>query len=756
MEDTTLRDEVRAAEADIAAGRPEQALTRCQEMQARFPRALIVQRLLGETYLAMHKPREALGALERALEGDPEDARACCARALIHQIHGDSSAALAWYRRACEIRPEDATLRDAYRQLAASLGQPSYRPTSVGLARLYMRGDLFVHAEREWETILAQQPDRLDAQVGLAETLWRAGKREQADEVARHVLNNIRSCVKAMLIVAALEHAAGRSGEAEQLLQRAAELDPERRIGRALYADIFAAGDTALQALLLGTVPGAPAGPVERGRATGGAPVALADTPTTHMPAAGAPAQSTAPGSAGTGSPVPGLPAAAQADLREVNAFAQSRVTAIPRDFHQIFAETEFMIWSREQEEAQARGALAAGPQDSGEPGQPAEFPASADSAPPLERSRTDRFERSTVIVPPALAGSEGAMDDTEARAAIGWVRWLQAQGARPIDGAGRPAVTRPAGGTGPLWPGGGTGPLRPAGGTGPLPPPTRESLRQMFAQLDTAGPGPHVVDADPTPHAAGVSRSGPSGTLDAAATASSLSADGGSTGASVEPVVSRGGKAGRLRDPKAAFADSEPYWTEPPAQTPAPPARPEASDEDGAQNAERHGLAEGQPAAAPLDVGAEPDGRTGGTSASALSAEMQDEDASIHLAEGAPPDPLAVGAPGPRDELGPAQDESPDSELPGGDTYLGRIRLARRKRAQGRAEEALVEYRGILRDSPETLDDLIHDLRDMVTETENPEVHRLLGDAYIREGDYLRALESYNRALALTQSQES
>src|SRR5258708_11593540 len=172
MADTTLRDGIQAAEADIATGHPEAALDRCQQLQASFPRALIIQRVLGEVYLAQRKPREALAALERALEGDPEDARACCARALVHQIHGDSSAALAWYRRACDIRPEDAMLRDAYRELAAHLQQPPYRPTTFGLARLYIRGALFTHAEREWQTILAEQPDRLDAQVGLAATPW--------------------------------------------------------------------------------------------------------------------------------------------------------------------------------------------------------------------------------------------------------------------------------------------------------------------------------------------------------------------------------------------------------------------------------------------------------------------------------------------------------------------------------------------------------------------------------------------------------
>src|SRR5215472_9962038 len=151
-----LSDNLRNIEAEIAAGRPEQALTLCLELQTSYPRALALQRVLGEVYLTLRKPREALGALDRALAGNPEDARACCARAIVQQIQGDPLAALAWYRRACDITPDDQVLRAAYREIAAGLGQPAYRPTRTGLARLYMRNQLYPLAIREWETLLIE------------------------------------------------------------------------------------------------------------------------------------------------------------------------------------------------------------------------------------------------------------------------------------------------------------------------------------------------------------------------------------------------------------------------------------------------------------------------------------------------------------------------------------------------------------------------------------------------------------------------
>jgi predicted Zn-dependent protease len=82
MERTSLSESLRKVEAEIAAGQPDQALAHAQELQAWYPRALPIQRVLGEIYLAQRKPREALGALDRVLAGDPEDARACCARAI--------------------------------------------------------------------------------------------------------------------------------------------------------------------------------------------------------------------------------------------------------------------------------------------------------------------------------------------------------------------------------------------------------------------------------------------------------------------------------------------------------------------------------------------------------------------------------------------------------------------------------------------------------------------------------------------------
>jgi tetratricopeptide (TPR) repeat protein len=109
-----------------------------------------------------------------------------------------------------------------------------------------------------------------------------------------------------------------------------------------------------------------------------------------------------------------------------------------------------------------------------------------------------------------------------------------------------------------------------------------------------------------------------------------------------------------------------------------------------------------------------------------------------------------------------PARYEEPELALPmasqptgpGPRDYTARLAQARGHRDSGALDDAIVEYRTVVRNAPELLPDVLADVESCLAERpEHPELHRLLGDARIRQGDYLGALESYNRAVALTQS---
>ncbi len=84
---------------------------------------------------------------------------------------------------------------------------------------------------------------------------------------------------------------------------------------------------------------------------------------------------------------------------------------------------------------------------------------------------------------------------------------------------------------------------------------------------------------------------------------------------------------------------------------------------------------------------------------------------------------------------------------------YPARLAAARAQRDAGALDDALVEYRALLRNAPDLLSDVLGDLQAALDEQpEHPELHRLVSDARIRQGDYLSALESLNRSVSLTQ----
>lgn len=724
MPQTALSEGLRAVEAEIAAGRPARALELCQQLQTRYPRALHVQRVLGEAYLALRKPREALGALDRVLAGNPEDARAYCARAIVQQIQGDANATLAWYRRACDITPDDAVLRAAYGELAASLGQPPYAPSRTGLARLYLRGDLYDHAIREWEAVLAEQPDHLEAQVGLAETLWRTGRMAAAIERCQRTLANAPSCVKPLLILAAIEHDAGREDDAQRIVRRVAELDPDARIGQALFADRLVAGDAALRALLFGE---------PRFTRSTGIP---ADTrlPTSSQPLNRPPA-----------------PASGPRDGRVSSGPSQS--SALPPDFHTIFAETEYMLWNREDDEALARQAALAQQATGALPAAPG-----AGSGTTVTGDTTARM---AAFVPPAMRQAGMTMDETEARAAVNWISWLRAQGARAQDGAAGPAH-RPAA-TGPLPPVGaprGTREAQSALPTGPLPPPTPEALREMFAELgdDTAArrivegqvvhssvardardatsvigarpaiPAERDVDAA---HAIGAAGDGDDFNDDYGDDYGDGGGDGDADGDG--DGLDGGAAPARLPD-QAGLRDAT--------------LRDEAArqaltleDLEGAYSGSGFRAVElrpGELAALAGQNGPAPAGERGDHGELRLPAEERD---TAHTPAAAP-DPLERAAP---------QEPIPEEREP--ESHAERLERARRRRDDGALPDAVSDYRLILKNSPDLLPEVLDDLDELLAaHPDQPEVHRLAGDARIRQGDYLSAIEAYNRAVALSQ----
>ena len=74
-----------------------------------------------------------------------------------------------------------------------------------------------------------------------------------------------------------------------------------------------------------------------------------------------------------------------------------------------------------------------------------------------------------------------------------------------------------------------------------------------------------------------------------------------------------------------------------------------------------------------------------------------------------------------------------------------------------GAYDEAMQEYRVIIRNAPDLLGEVVSNMRALLKIAPKYSAgYRVLGDAYMRQGEYLQAMEAYNKALAMAKKAKS
>jgi tetratricopeptide (TPR) repeat protein len=235
----TLRERIQNIEDAISAGQIDEAMEQCQQILARYPDALEIQRLLGEVYLAQGHLDEAQQSFDWILVNDPENVIVYCDRALISEHQSDIDTALDCYQQAYELSRGNSQIRHEFNTLSAKVGQQEFMFSRAGLARLYMRGNLLTQAIQEWEAVLSTSPDRMDARLGLLETYWRDNQYNEVERMASRILEEVPHCLKALLLVAHVASAYNMQ-RARDLVTRAEKLDPELLFAQDLFSDLAA------------------------------------------------------------------------------------------------------------------------------------------------------------------------------------------------------------------------------------------------------------------------------------------------------------------------------------------------------------------------------------------------------------------------------------------------------------------------------------------------------------------------------------
>jgi tetratricopeptide (TPR) repeat protein len=241
MDQVSLRDYCDETRSFIQAGEFDRAIHITRHILRHYAWHVESYRLLGQALLEMGDHQEAAKQFRRVLSADPEDIISRVGLAKIHEAVGDLDKATWQMRRAFDLSPGDSHLRQQLHRLVNNDRQDDTQEridiTRAALGRIHAGGGLHAKAVQEFKAVLAQEPDRFDVQVALAEALWRAGQHLEATEVCYHILEKHPNALKANLIIGAMGLDSRQADEAESHLKLAQALDPENIVAQSLFGE---------------------------------------------------------------------------------------------------------------------------------------------------------------------------------------------------------------------------------------------------------------------------------------------------------------------------------------------------------------------------------------------------------------------------------------------------------------------------------------------------------------------------------------
>ncbi|WP_255603532.1 lipopolysaccharide assembly protein LapB [Oscillochloris sp. ZM17-4] len=225
------------ARSFLEVNKVEQAISVVQHILEYFPENLEAHRILGEAYLAGRQFDQAEEAFSRVLHSDPENIPAHVGLGITYERQSRLDLAVNEFEQALEVRPDMPELRSQLLRLYTDVWGAegaTLRLSRPGLARLYAKGHMLPQAIQEFRSVIDEYPDRFDARVGLAESLWRDGQTDVAAEVCEDMLAERPDVLKANLILGYIRQAAG-DADGERYWRFAQQLEPYQQVAHALF-----------------------------------------------------------------------------------------------------------------------------------------------------------------------------------------------------------------------------------------------------------------------------------------------------------------------------------------------------------------------------------------------------------------------------------------------------------------------------------------------------------------------------------------
>ncbi|MCW5875774.1 MAG: tetratricopeptide repeat protein [Anaerolineales bacterium] len=229
MATIALRTYLNQIEGLIEGGQTAEAIAHCRHILQRFPKNIATYRVIAKAYLEQKQHAEAGDIFQRVLSSSPDDFIAHIGMSIIREEAGDLDAAIWHMERAFEAQPSNRAVQDELRSLYTKregYAPPKVRLTRGALARMYAHGDLHNQAIGELRSALAEDPQRPDLQVLLADMLLKTQQNAEATEICGQLIEKFPYSLFANRAMAEMLASEGREIEAAPYQERVEELDP--------------------------------------------------------------------------------------------------------------------------------------------------------------------------------------------------------------------------------------------------------------------------------------------------------------------------------------------------------------------------------------------------------------------------------------------------------------------------------------------------------------------------------------------------
>lgn len=185
----------------------DEAVAHCRHILTKYPKCVATYKLLAKAYLENKNYTEASDIFSRVISVYPDDFISHIGLSVIKEDTGNLDAAIWHMELAFDLQPTNLAVQEELRRLFGR--RDGVQPKKIGLTRgalirMYARGDLYQQAIAEIQSVLEEDPKRIDLEVILARMYYQSGAYVEAADICNRVLrrspynfetNQILTCI---------------------------------------------------------------------------------------------------------------------------------------------------------------------------------------------------------------------------------------------------------------------------------------------------------------------------------------------------------------------------------------------------------------------------------------------------------------------------------------------------------------------------------------------------------------------------------